>query len=341
VSTHPCPACGTPAPDTTLCATCVRELRDALTDLAPGRPQLPTHATGPAGRRPSLRWDLPTAVHVGGLADHLQTTTARLARIGTATGPSAVKPPPFHEKAAAVRDHLLQALTPWARHALELHRPTPQPPACRHRDPVGVDCRPCALDAPAAHAARIARWNAATAALDRGDLAAIATQLLDDLHTLTVRDDAADLHHTVTTAVAQVERVIDRPADEWFAGDCGAEHDDGHLCDVPLYAEPGATYVTCTDRAGRTGCGTTWSVADRRTWLLKSAEDHLGTATLISQALTRLDQPVTADRIRKWKQRGRLTERPEGSKLYRLGDVLDLLAADDQAHARRHGRISA
>lgn len=136
-----CDSCHAPIPDGHLCARCTREIRDALTDLAPGTTQLPSYARGRAGRAATTRWDLPTAVMVGGLADHLDTTAARLHRLSPPAGAAGgEKPPPFHEKAAALRAHLRGALAPWARHALDLERPTPHPPACRHRDPVGVDC---------------------------------------------------------------------------------------------------------------------------------------------------------------------------------------------------------
>jgi hypothetical protein len=136
---------------------------------------------------------------------------------------------------------------------------------------------------------------------------------------------AGRMLHTLATAITHAYRAIDRTPDRHYLGTCGAR--DGNLtCTAELWAHPGARTMTCTR------CRTRHDVTERQTLLLHAARNHLATATDIANALTTLDHPITAARIRKWKQRGRLLERPEGSKLYRLGDVIDLLAHD---HDRR------
>jgi hypothetical protein len=96
--------------------------------------------------------------------------------------------------------------------------------------------------------------------------------------------------------------------------------------------------VRCRD------CRTVYDVAERREWLLHSAEDVLATAPVISRALTRMGSEVMPDRIRQWASVSgggrRLVRRGRdrsGVPLYRLGDVMDLLAAE----ARRQAELGA
>jgi hypothetical protein len=132
---------------------------------------------------------------------------------------------------------------------------------------------------------------------------------------------AGRLLHTLATAITTAYRTIDRPPNRHFLGQCHARSGD-LVCHAELWAHSGTRTVTCTQ------CETRHDVGGRQATLLAAAADRLATATDIANALTTLDHPITAARIRKWKQRGRLLERPEGSKLYRLGDVIELLADD-------------
>lgn len=330
-----CAACYAPTPAGYLCTSCTTELREALTELAPGRTMLPSYAARPAGHAATTRWDLPAAAMVGGLAAHLELTATRQARIGSATrGASDERPPPFDEPASALLGYLQRVLTPWCRYALDLGKPPIDPPRCPHRTWIGADCPACA-DLAARHSARWADWQRTAHAIDRGDVAALAGYLLEQLHVLTVRADTGDLHQAVTRSVERVREIIDAPDDQEYVGVCGAELPDEATCWRPLYCEPKAVKVECVDRGSLRGCGAVWKVADRRARLLEVAEDHLDTAANIATALTSLDNPVSPERIRQWKKRGRLIERPKGSKLYRVGDVLDLLAQDLAAEARR------
>lgn len=354
MSTNTC-GCGAPVHDSYLCRICTRQLREALTDLAPGRSLLPGHAIGTAGRGTSTRWDAPSAVVVGGLAGHLDTTVARLARIGDRSSVAGgEKPVNFHEKGAQIRTLLVGTLAPWAEALLESERPTVQPPGCRHRSTVGVDC-PCVIELAQAHTARRTRWAGTLAAVRAGNVGATATYLLR--HMIVIEGDAAapQLHAAVLDAVRRVERIIDREPERVAAGECGAELPDERLCRKALYVDPEEPFVICP------ACKTRWSVAERRAWLLAAAQDSLGNAATIATALTRLDQPVTPERIRKWKERGKLTphgneppppcrdhqgrgRQPQsceacrakvGAPLYRLGDVVDLLTDAMSAASRR------
>lgn len=113
-------------------------------------------------------------------------------------------------------------------------------------------------------------------------------------------------------------RVIDRPPELSYAGQCD-------LCGSHLYAVTGAPLTTCS------GCGTSHDVAMRRAALLKAASDRLVTAREAATALTTLELPVTMERIRQWVHRRRLVVRghtPDRHRLYRLGDIIDLLTAE-------------
>lgn len=115
----------------------------------------------------------------------------------------------------------------------------------------------------------------------------------------------------------RAERVIDAPADRVYAGPCGD-------CGTDLYAPATSGYVKCRE------CGTSYDLATRRAWLLDLVDDRLATGVEIARALTSLELPVTAERIRQWKHRDRLTVRASdavGRPLYRVGDVVDLLLA--------------
>jgi hypothetical protein len=134
--------------------------------------------------------------------------------------------------------------------------------------------------------------------------------------------DGAAAHGEILDAVRAARRTVDRPADRLYAGPCD--------CGADLYARLGAAYVVC--HADAHDGPVAWPVEERRRWLLNSAADVLATATEISRALTRYQQPVTPSALRGYVHRGQLVsrgERPDGGrtvKLYRLGDVLDILA---------------
>lgn len=125
---------------------------------------------------------------------------------------------------------------------------------------------------------------------------------------------AADTMRLVTLS-SRAEHVIDAPADKVFAGPCDQ-------CGNDLYARAGKQRVTCHD------CELSYDLAARRAWLLRLVDDRLATATECARALTSLEMPVTAERIRQWKHRDRLAASSHdrlGRPLYRVGDVVTLL----------------
>lgn len=144
----------------------------------------------------------------------------------------------------------------------------------------------------------------------------------------------------------RMRRLVDRPADRWYAGKCSARDASDNLCPTELYAIEGKPTVRC-----RT-CDTEHDVASRRDFLLAEAKDYLVTATEAAQALiswTDYDgtEKKLVDRIAYWRDRDDdpLEVRDVTSlngrdrHLYRLGDIQELLVEHAQRQQRR--RIGA
>lgn len=123
-------------------------------------------------------------------------------------------------------------------------------------------------------------------------------------------------------AIRQARATIDRPADRWYAGRCGDGPVNGDgFCGTDLYAKPDAAVVTCPD------CGAQYDVAERRAWLREAVEDVLATAVEIAGWLRTFGHHITDSAIRSYAHRGRLaTHQVNGRPLYRVGDVMDILA---------------
>lgn len=151
------------------------------------------------------------------------------------------------------------------------------------------------------------------------DLVALSRYLLWRVDGFSRLDIGPEIVDEIKGAVKRCYRVIDRPADKVYAGRCNDE------CPTDLYATLGkAATIKCPT------CGTTWDVKERRAWLLNEAEEVLATAVEISRAVSWLGaEPLTADRVRQWAARDRLTPRGhdrKGRPMYRVGDAIDLLA---------------
>lgn len=139
----------------------------------------------------------------------------------------------------------------------------------------------------------------------------------------------------------RLRKLVDRPADRWYAGKCSDTDDSGNTCATELYAIAGSTIVACPT------CGFEHDVHKRRDFLLAEARAYLVTATEAAQALiswTDYDGTETklVDRIRKWRDRDQLEIADVTSlsgrdrHLYRLGDVQDLLVKAAQHAQERH-----
>lgn len=219
-----------------------------------------------------------------------------------------------------VRWDAWNTIVAWCRTVMEDH-PELHGPACR--ECLHVSCS----------AIRRRRWPANTvpsmcAYLDRQFRWIVREQwapvLLDEL-----------LH-----TERRMARLVDRPADRWYAGKCSATDASGNLCEAELYATAERGTITCR------GCEAEHDVAGRRDFLLAEAKEYLVTATEAARALIAwTDYDGTEDklvkRISMWRDRERLDVADVTSlngrdrHLYRLGDIQDLLIAHAQRTQKR------
>jgi hypothetical protein len=167
------------------------------------------------------------------------------------------------------------------------------------------------------------------------DLDSLAAFLLSRLGWLRTHKAGAEAVEEIAYAVGQVRRVIDRPADLWFAGYCE--------CQTALYIRPHAIGAVCK------ACGQEWAVEERLDHLRGMLEDRLGTPAEISGLSRNLfGEMVTTAMIRGYAYRGSIAghgeieERGRRVETYRMGDVWDAAAKASQTpDARRSAKRDA
>lgn len=152
-----------------------------------------------------------------------------------------------------------------------------------------------------------------------------------------------ELHKTIGRAV----RAVDCPLASSFVGVCPGDWPEAEACGATLYGQAKAKQHRCAE------CGRLWNVDELRPYFVTRAREWLATATEISRALPALGElRATPERIRKWKQRGRLQVRGSivrknrdgvdvEQPTYRVGDVEDLLSQDAAIQARREAKREA
>lgn len=150
--------------------------------------------------------------------------------------------------------------------------------------------------------------------------------------------DAGAAFKELHDACAQLERLVDRPADKVLVGVCD--------CGRVLYASLGRQVIRCPERT----CGATWNVADGLEILRRHLNDKLFTEAEAARLAVRLDGgDRSTDQIRRligmWAARGQIGTRgqvwrepntgelerdpnhgPVAVPTYRFGDVADRLA---------------
>jgi hypothetical protein len=150
--------------------------------------------------------------------------------------------------------------------------------------------------------------------------------------------------------------MVDSPPERWYAGRCGYTEDDltaaihgrkPATCETELYAIAEKGTITCQ------GCGIQHDVGERRDFLLEEAKDINVTATEAAGALmawTDYDGTTKKliDLIAYWRDNDALDDHGvtevngQWRKVYRLGDVQDLLIQHAQREQeRRIGRKKA
>lgn len=228
---------------------------------------------------------------IASIADDLRTAITRQTAITTGNGSKAAETPvPFDDKASRARAVYLAAAWRWTMKIWDKNELLP----------TGRD----------------------------GGLAGIGRWLHARINVILDHPDIGELANDIHLHTKRVLKVIDRPEPGIFAGVCSAPVPESKIaprgeCLNWLYAKPGKTVVTCRI------CSTHHDVTKRRDALREHAENILMTAPEIARAITWLGDNIKADLVRKWASRGRLEQRgttPEDRPLYRVGDVLTLLA---------------
>jgi hypothetical protein len=191
-------------------------------------------------------------------------------------------------------------------------------------------------------------------------LPAVAGWLLAHMPALRMHEAAGDAVGEICSSYRDAVRAIDRPADRYFLGTCGATAeqragavplapptgaasltgpsepalDPSQVCAVPLWGSQGQAQARCR------GCGTRWDARARREALAAELYDTLAerllTASEAAIAIGVLrhgvDSAALTQRVRMWAtsrhgKRPRLQVRGhslQGRPLYRYGDVIDL-----------------
>lgn len=203
-------------------------------------------------------------------------------------------------------------ITTWARHVCEergIGVPRPGPitgPLCRS----GWGCNHLSCDLIRART------------VDPG-VARAARFLLTQLDWIRHRPEADEVVEDLQAAAGVLRRCVDAPPRLRYAGPCWEQAEDGGQCDVELYALDDAATVRCP------GCRSVHDMGLRRVWLLQEAQDALANAATLAAALSSLDKQVTSSMIRNYADRGRIVAHghdQQGRPVYRVGDVLDVLA---------------
>lgn len=149
---------------------------------------------------------------------------------------------------------------------------------------------------------------------------------------------AGDFVKGVAEQEATLRSLTERVVPGWYAGTCrqpvGFDGEGGVLrCGVATYVVPGLTWVTCG------GCGVTTYAPDHLDVILDEARGWVAAPKRLAECIVAMfDAERNVEDLRKriaiWGARGHIeTIRKSiyGEKLYRLGDVLDRLAARQKA----------
>ena len=125
----------------------------------------------------------------------------------------------------------------------------------------------------------------------------------DPVMALGFADDASDYRE-------KVRKTLNQPEPATYIGPCQTRN-----CGGDLYVGAGRTTGKCRE------CGTAFTVAEQREWLLVQLEGRLMTQAEIPRALSILGLRMAPGTVRKWVERGTLVEAVTGSGLYRLADA--------------------
>lgn len=254
------------------------------------------------------------------LAADLEVTRTRQARIGSQPLGIIVRssetPIPWNDRASRALARFRATLVGWVR-VCEDWRVTPEGPACRV-------CQHPTCATVRATRAPDDTWQGMSA------------YLLAALPAFRHRPEVTACADDLDAATKAVESVVDRRPELTFYGPCGSVDYADDLpvpgsvpCPADLFGDKEATEVVCEV------CAAVHKVSDVREFLVKAAQDRLATAVELSKFLTLYGEPLTAERIRKWAERGQLASHGRnaaGSPLYRVSEAVARLT--EQQHKR-------
>lgn len=131
--------------------------------------------------------------------------------------------------------------------------------------------------------------------------------------------------------VGSVRAIIDTRVEKVFVGSCrsvfNSEGERQPVCPEHMYAPARNTEFTCAR------CGTKHDVKNRQQQAIAAAENRVLPPQTIARALTRNGQALSVERLYNWSKRGLLKpaalDPTTKRKLYRVGDVLDVMVATD------------
>lgn len=218
---------------------------------------------------------------VPALWEQLDVVLTRQARYSDPEGRGGEKAVPFNIKASELGSALRGLLSTWCRLIAEER----------------------GKDLPEDHPAAVARW------------------LLNQVTWLRHHRAGGEAVDEITTAVNEVRRIVDRPAERIYAGPCAD-------CGGDMYGKPDAASVECRP------CGLEYDVAGRVAWMKSQVYGRLVTAKEGVVLLSRFGLPVQQKTIDKWFERKRLGVHghdPAGKRLYLFDDLVTLAAANAPA----------
>lgn len=184
-----------------------------------------------------------------------------------------------------------------------------------------------------------------------GDTVRACGWLEAHIKTIATLEWAGEVVRELMDCERRLQRLIDRSDTGWYAGMCGneigrewvGEGDEAEVlpvyCPRNLYGTAGTSWVRCPE------CGRTWDAGQRREAMIRDARDQNAPVSVIARAVVGLlDNEVSvqrlANRIDQWVSRGqlhslgvRVLEDGKPHRVYRIGDVFDLLGKRDTPKA--------
>jgi hypothetical protein len=132
---------------------------------------------------------------------------------------------------------------------------------------------------------------------------------------------AVAMHADIRDLVLRARRVIDRPAQKVYLGECGGMTEKGP-CTAALFGLQDRLGAHCFE------CGSDWLVDARRQTMLSGIEDKVAHSGNLAALVKANGVPLASSTVRNYARRGKIVSVGVDARkrpLYRVGDVLDVL----------------